>query len=218
MENGRGGAICFCFPWRSDQSLIGTHVGTTMRLRFFRLSSAFGLLWCCLLIGCQDFGESFAIRNRRFGYEKWLVTQRPFLAGPTEAVVYRRGFSLNCENSRNRPIIVYYLKAGDWAGLLVLDFWLEVDDKGQPIGISEEHLAFVCLPASQTSTDDKGQRWNGYYGIMLDPKQMQEMVRRAVADDQFEDIADKVKRPHITWARSVLVDCDDWKYLTRNRR
>jgi hypothetical protein len=105
------------------------------------------------------------------------------------------------------------LKAGDWVGLLVLDFWIEVDERGHPIRISEEHLAFVPLPASRTSTDDKGQKWNGYYGCMLDPKDMEEMVKRAAAHDDFEDVANKVKQSHITWARSVLVDSDDWKYL-----
>ncbi len=189
-----------------------------MRLWLLRLGPALALPWCCLFIGCQDFGGPFAIRNLRFEYEKWLITQRPFLAGPTEAVVYRRTFSLNGDDSRNRPIIYYYLKAGDWVGLLIVDFWIEVDEKEHPIRISEEHLAFVPLPACNTWTDKKGQKWNGYAGSMLDPNEMQEMVKRAAAHDRFEDVVKRVKQSHITWAGSVLVDFDDWKYLKSSQR
>ena len=172
------------------------------------------MLSCSLLIGCQDFGERFAARNHRRTYERWLIAQKPFLAGPPKPVFYRHEFNLmNYSEPGFRPEIVYYLKAGDSVGLLKFDFFIELDKKGNPVGMHEEHLTFIRLPASGTSIDDKGQRWNAYWGLQLDPKQMQDMVKRVVAHDDFEDLVNKPEREYHSWARSVRADIDDWKYL-----
>src|ERR1035437_7903485 len=124
-----------------------------MRARQSKFILAFAMLGSCIFIGCQEFRQQFAIRAHRPAYEKWLVEQRPFLGGAPKPAFYAHELSINCTDSGFQPVIGYYLKAGDSAGLLFLDFTIELDKKGNAIGISAEHLIFIRLPKAVTEVD-----------------------------------------------------------------
>jgi len=85
-------------------------------------------------------------------------------------------------------VAIYNLKAGQWEGVVVLWLPVNLDTKGQPIGISEEVASFVCLPAKESVIGDGGKKRNQYYGISFrQPAEISSLIRRVVDGGDFTD-------------------------------
>ena len=164
------------------------------------------------LVGCREARDEFAIRSAQGRYESWLVAQKPFLTNLPPSGVYGYDFTTIHSGSTTRPIIDYYIKAGDWDGLLNLSFVIDIDAQRQPTRLREERITFIGLPARKTVMAEAGKRRTLYYGLKLKPAEMAEVVARAVRGEDFDDLRALAQRGD-KMVTSRIEDTDDWKKL-----
>src|SRR5262249_54476716 len=150
----------------------------------------------------------------RSRYENWLLTQRPFLATLPPPALHGYEFTIihdHSDRSTIRPIMNYYTKAGDWDGLLNLTFVIEIDAQRRPVRLLEQ-MTFIGLPAGKiVLTEDGRSQTREYYGIILKPTAMAELVARAVRGDDFDDLRNlAAQRGSEEWVVTRPEDSDDW--------
>ena len=169
-----------------------------MRHSFVQFFKKVLLASCLLLAGCNNAKDEAKLLFTHAGYERWLCTQRSFLSNLPPAIVYYKGTSLEYDFKRSadgrppQPVIEYYIKAGDWDGLIDLKFHLNVDAQNRPTLIREESAQFYRLPASETVIET-GQKMHRYYGLTVPPGQVAGVISRAVRRDHFDDLRSQVQ-------------------------
>jgi hypothetical protein len=168
---------------------------------------------CVFCVGCGDLRDEVSILLSKGKYERWLHAQKPFLTNILPAILYGYHFAAFDDGSTIRPIVDYYIKAGDWSGLINITFVIEIDAHGNATGFREQRLTFIALPARETVMAEGGRPRTIYYGLKLNPTEMEAVVGRAVRRDDFNDFRAKAA------ANNVIVvtrfeDTDDWKGLS----
>ncbi len=147
-------------------------------------------------------------------YEKWLKQQRPFLATLPKSAIFDHDFTTYENGATVLPVIEYDLKAGDWDGILELWFVLKLDGKRNPIGMQEETVTFIRLPAKQTVTGEEGKLRNQYYGLKLKPAEAAAAIKRAVAGGDFDDYRKRTDESG-DFVHSLFDYNDPWKKLRK---
>jgi hypothetical protein len=183
-----------------------------MSANLSRFALAFALVGAHLLAGCgRADREDFAIHWRKHSYEKWLIQQRPILASLPKSAIFAYDFT-TYHSSPVLPVIEYDLKAGNWDGILELWFILKLDAKGNPIGMQEETVTFVRLPAHTTVTTKEGKKRNVYWGVKLPPAEASAAIKRAMAGGDFSDYR-KIAEESGGLSHSLFDYNDPWKKL-----
>jgi hypothetical protein len=167
---------------------------------------------CFLLLGCQQKDrDELGIHFKKRTYEKWLVQQRPFLGSLPKSAIVDYDFTTLEDGTNVSPVVTYNLKAGNWDGVVELWFTLKLDAKRQPIGMSEETVTFIELPAKKTVIDKEGRQRNQYYGIKIrKPPEIAAIIKRVAAGGDFGDYRKKVEESG-EFACSFLDYNDPWK-------
>lgn len=164
------------------------------------------------LVGCRETRDELAIRSSQARYESWLVAQKPFLTNLPPSGIFGYDFTTIQDGSTTRPIVDFYIKAGDWDGLLNLTFVIDIDTQRQPTRLREQRITFIGLPARKTVMAEAGRRRTQYYGLALKPSEMATIVARAVRGDDFDDLRALAERGE-EMVTSRFEDTDDWKKL-----
>jgi hypothetical protein len=169
----------------------------------------------CLLTGCHRDADT-AIRSAQAQYESWLRTQKPFLTGLPQSVVHSYRFSIisYAGDPTVRPSIEYYLKAGQWDGLINLTFVIDIDARLRPINMHEESVKFFRLPGEPVPPGkDREQR--RYRGLKLETRDMENIIKRVIAGESFEELR---KQATLDVGAFRYDDSDDWKNLRTHDR
>ena len=167
---------------------------------------------CLAQLGCKDARDEIATRSAKSRYENWLIAQKPFLTNVPPAAIYDYEFTTIQNGSTIRPIVDYYIKAGDWDGLLNLTFVIEIDAYKQPTRIREQTVTFIALPANRVVKTAEGKNRTQYCGLKLKPSEMEAVVTRAIGGGDFDDLrAQSEQENHLVVSR--FEDTDDWKKL-----
>ena len=188
---------------------------STMSARGTNLVALFVLMACFLPSGCkrQD-RDTLSIMLKKGRYEKWLKEQRPILATLPKSAIIDGDFATYENGATVLPVIEYHLKAGDWDGILELWFILELDGQGKPIGMHEETVTFIRLPAKNTVIGEGGKPRNEYYGLKLEPAEAAVAIRRLIAGEDFDDYRQRTDESG-DFAHSLFDDNDPWKKLRK---
>jgi hypothetical protein len=186
-----------------------------MSVRIFTFYSVLLVASCVLLLGGQQTDmDQHSILMKQGAYEKWLLQQRPILGSLPKSAIMEYYFTTLVSGTNVSPVVTYNLKAGNWDGVVELWFTLKLDAKGQPIGMSEETVTFIALPAKETVIGKEGKKRNNYYGIKIGrPAELAEIIKRVAAGGEFSDYRKKVEQSGVL-AHSFFDYNDPWK----NRR
>ena len=188
---------------------------STMSARWTNLAALFVLMAGVLPGGCkrQDC-DTISIMLKKGTYEKWLQEQRPALATLPKSAIIDGDFATYENGTTVLPVIEYHLKAGDWDGILELYVILALDGQGKPIGMHEETVTFIRLPAKNIVTGKGGKPRNEYYGLKLEPVEAAAAIRRLIAGEDFDDYRQRVDESG-DFAHSLFDDNDPWKSLRK---
>lgn len=194
---GRGLRSCGLAGFKIRRGFI---IRTRMMDRLDRMRHSFShsllimlLLSCSLFVGCDVVKDEAGLAFREGGYGRWLLKQRPYLTNLHSSIVYYHGTSLEYDFGRSpngrppQPLIEYFVQAGDWDGLIHLQFHISVDAKNSPTGIREESAKFYKLPASETVVEGS-YRMHRYYGLTVPQSGIEGVLRRAGRGDRFADL------------------------------
>ena len=179
------------------------------------LGGLFALVVSCFVIGCnQQDRASAAIMMKKRTYEQWLKQQRPFLATLPKSSIVDYDFTTYESGTTVLPVIEYDLKAGDWDGILELWFILKLDAKGKPVGMQEETVTFIRLPAKKTVAGEGGKLRNQYYGLKLRPAEATVAIKRAAEGGDFDHYRKQTDESG-DFVHSLFDYNDPWKNLRK---
>jgi hypothetical protein len=186
-----------------------------MRKTFQQFIRMVPVVGCFLLAGCGNSKDEIDFFFKQGRYESWLCNQRPYLSNFPPSIIYYHGvsreysFAQPPERRSPQPVVEYFIKAGNWDGIICLRFRISVDAQKRPAKIEEESAVFYKLPFSETVVD-AGYKMHRYYGLSLTPAQAEEMVRRAARGDHFDDLRNQVRADTFF---QYEVGHDDWEKL-----
>jgi hypothetical protein len=189
------------------RSLIQYRLTRHSSLQFWVL-----LFTAACLVGCQKASNELAIRSAHARYESWLLGQKPFLTNIPPSKIYGYEFTTVQDGPTTRPLVDYYLKCGDWDGLLNLSFVIDIDAQRGPTRLREQRITFIGLPARKIVMTKEGRRRTQYYGRTLKPSEMATVVARAIGGDDFDDLRTLAEQGD-ELVTSQFEDTDDWKNL-----
>ena len=174
-----------------------------------KLASTIAVLSLCLLaaVGCQEDRDTYAIQNLQATYDAWLITVRPKLNSIPKTSIHEYQFTTYHSEGKVRPIVDYYIKLGDWDGMLNITYILDVDANRNPTKIHEERITFIELPARRTVL--KSHLENQYFGFSLEAAELDAILQRVNDGDQFTDLLVKAKQSG-EFVFGTPAETDDW--------
>ena len=167
---------------------------------------------CLILVsGCKEDRLTYSIQSRQNTYESWLLKQRPELKILPKNAIYSYQFTTFHSDGEVLPIVHYYLKAGDWDGMINLTYIIDVDAQHRPIDFKDERITFIGLPARETVPKSAGLE-NRYFGVYLDTTELKALVDRIFRGDDFDDLREKAAASD-QFTHGRLANGDDWHSL-----
>jgi hypothetical protein len=183
-----------------------------MNFRSPRAHRALLSLCFFLSVGCQPQDrDELKIHWKKRSYQTWLVQQRPYLASLPRSAIINYNFTTLQSGTNVSPVVTYELRAGKWEGVAELWFTVELDQRGSPIGFSEETATFIRLPAKESVLGEDGKKRNRYYGIKFRrTSEVADLINRVAAGGDFADYR-KMTDEHGDFVGSYLDYNDPWK-------
>jgi hypothetical protein len=174
-----------------------------------KLALEIAVVSLCLIaaVGCKDGRDTYAIQNSQAIYNAWLIAVRPKLNSIPKTSIHDYQFTTYHSEGKVRPIVDYYIKLGDWDGMLNITYILDVDANRKPTKIHEERITFIELPARRTV--QKSHLENQYFGFYLEAAELDAILQRVNDGDQFTDLLDKSKQSD-EFVFGTPAETDDW--------